>query len=71
MCHVYMCSCNSSGGFQLFQRRSKIVHAGEEQERFSLLTLDYMSEKSSSDGGETMTVHQPPWCSSTKLCFPS
>ena len=48
-----MCSCNSSGAFQLFQRQSKVVHAGEEQERFSLLTFDYMSEESSSDGGET------------------
>ena len=25
----------------------------------------------SSDGGETMIVHQPPWRSSSKLCFPS
>ena len=69
--HIYMrlFMYNCSGAFQLFERRSKVVHAGEEQERFSVLTLDYMSEELSSDGGETMIVHQPPWRSSSKLCF--
>ena len=70
---LFMCSYmnNCSGAFQLFERQSKVVHAGKEQERFSVLTLDYMSEELSSDGGETVIVHQPPWRSSSKLCFPS
>ena len=31
------------------------------KKRFMALTLDYMSEESSSDGGESMFVHQSPW----------
>ena len=40
---LFMCSYmnNCSVAFQVFERRSKVVHAGEEQERFSVLTLDY------------------------------
>ena len=30
-----------------------------------------MLEEFSSDGGETMIVHQPPWRSGSELCFPS
>jgi len=51
---------------QLYERRSKVTHSGEEKERFAVLSLDYMSEESSSDGGETMFVHQPPWRSNSK-----
>lgn len=51
---------------QLYERRSKVTHSGEERERFTALSLDYMSEESSSDGGETMFVHQPPWRSNSK-----
>ena len=50
---------------QLYEPRSKFARSGEE-ERFSTLTLDCMSEESSSDGGETILVHQPPWRSTSK-----
>lgn len=54
---------------QLYERCSKVTHGGEEKERFAALTLDYMSEESSSDGGETMFVHQPPWRSNSKQFY--
>ena len=67
--HMYMYVYNIVL-IQLLERRSKVTRDGEEKERFAALTLDYMSEESSSDGGETMLVHQPPWCSSSRLLFP-
>ena len=36
-----------------------MVNAGEERERFTKLTLDFMSEESSCD--EEFTIHQPAW----------
>lgn len=54
---------------RLYERRSKFARSGEEKERFSTLTLDCMSEESSSDGGETILVHQPPWRSTTLIGY--
>lgn len=45
-----------------------MTHDGEEKERFSKLTLAYMSEESSPDEGGNMVVHQPPWRSNSK-CY--
>ena len=38
-----------------------MVHLGEEQEKFKLLTLEFMSEESDPDDTGTMAVHQPQW----------
>ena len=54
---------------QLYDCRQKAVcDDGQEKERFGQLTLDFMSEESSSD--ETMiTIHSPEWRSESKLIF--
>ena len=54
---------------QLFECRAKLIQGSEEKERFATLSLDYMSEEYSADGGETLFVHQPPWRSNGKA-FP-
>ena len=38
-----------------------MVLPGEEQEKFKLLTLEFMSEESDPDDTGTMAVHQPLW----------
>ena len=66
--HRYILSdmLNVSSTTQLYEHHSKVTHNGEEKARFSALTLDYMSEEASSDGGETMFIHQPPWHSNSR-----
>ena len=51
---------------QLFECGAKPIQGSEEKERFATLTLDYMSEDYSADGGEILFVHQPPWRSNGK-----
>ena len=47
---------------QLYNRRKKVVHAGEEMKHFNKLTIDFMSEESSdSDKGNNISVHYPVW----------
>ena len=45
-----------------------MTHNGEEREKFEKLSLDYMSEESSSDEEGSMTVHKPIWRSNSKFC---
>lgn len=44
-----------------------MVHAGEEEERFQGLKLDFMSEESDPDDDDAIPVHQPVWRSSSKF----
>lgn len=46
---------------QLYDRRSKVVGAGEETERFKKLDIYYMSEESSEDEDGYIIVHRPGW----------
>lgn len=60
---TWLCdTCHTFFHVQLYNRRKKAVHAGEESQRFDKLTVDFMSEESSdSDGGDIMIVHRPVW----------
>lgn len=55
------CVCAS---MQLYERRLKAALVGEEREK---LTLNYMSDESSMDEDDGMTVHRPPWRSNSKI----
>lgn len=47
-----------------------MVHDGEERERFSTLTLAYMSDESSVDEASgTIPIHKPEWRSESKKYF--
>lgn len=50
---------------QLFVRRQKVVRDGQEKQKYSELTLEFMSEESSSD--ELIVVHKPEWRSDSEL----
>lgn len=52
---------------QLFERRMKVIHDGHEQQKYSALSLEFMSEESSSDeDGTSIVVHKPEWRSDSK-----
>lgn len=38
-----------------------MAHVGEEEDKFKLLTLEFMSEESDPDDSGAMSVHQPQW----------
>ena len=43
-------------------RRQKVVHNGEEEQKFKQLSLEHMSEESDPDDTTgSMAVHQPVW----------
>jgi len=46
---------------QLYERHQKMLHEGQEKEKFSELTLTYMSEESSCDEDGMVNVHKPEW----------
>ena len=58
--------CTSFSTLQLYDRHLKATNEGEERERFSKLTLEYMSEESSADEDGIMNVHKPAWRSNSK-----
>ena len=62
-------SCNYYPMCSSMNRRQKAVcDDGEEKEQYGQLTLDFMSEESSSD--ETViTIHRPEWRSDSKWVF--
>ena len=44
----------------------KTVHDGQEKRKYSELTLEFMSEESSSDELRTIVVHKPEWRSDSE-----
>lgn len=51
---------------QLFERRSKFVHSGEESMHWKQINIHYMSDESSDDGSDHITVHRQAWRSGSK-----
>ena len=52
---------------QLFERRRKLVHPGEESARWKQLGILYMSNESSDESTNEICVHRPVWRSKSKL----
>ena len=51
----------------MFDRRTKVVHLGDETIRWKQISLKLMSDESSDDDSGTITVHRPAWRSSSKI----
>ena len=50
--------------WQLYNCQIKVIHEGEETERFNQLTIDYMSDEENDH--EILIVHRPHWRSRSK-----
>ena len=53
----------------MYDRRSKVVHVGEEAERWKKISSKLMSEESSDDELGTIIVHRPVWSSKSRHRF--
>lgn len=57
---------NNSTKLQLLDRRRKLVRHGGESAHWKQLGILYMSDESSDESADHITVHRPAWRSKSK-----